>query len=156
MTSGPSTPSVDPPGLLPAKRTFDALTTLFFDEDVFYHRVPGDELAEGHGPRPSRAYQAYLNSEHRTDDLRNDSKDPRESDTSDTDWEDQPPGKKHQGMTRAEAKALDREIPWRKILELDQPDIQAYVKAVEKEAKSWEEWGSVKAPFPPGGPQDTS
>ncbi|CAE7214367.1 GIP, partial [Symbiodinium sp. KB8] len=126
-------------------RTFDALTTLFFDEDVFYHRVPGDELAEGHGPRPSRAYQAYLNSEHRTDDLRNDSKDPRESDTSDTDWEDQPPGKKHQGMTRAEAKALDREIPWRKILELDQPDIQAYVKAVEKEAKSWEEWGSVKA-----------
>ena len=145
VTSGPSTPSVDPPGLLPAKRTFDALTTLFFDEDVFYHRVPGDELAEGHGPRPSRAYQAYLNSEHRTDDLRNDSKDPRESDTSDTDWEDQPPGKKHQGMTRAEAKALDREIPWRKILELDQPDIQAYVKAVEKEAKSWEEWGSVKA-----------
>ncbi|CAE7223119.1 LZTR1 [Symbiodinium necroappetens] len=145
VTSGPSTPSVEPPGLLPAKRTFDALTTLFFDEDVLYHRVPGDELAEGHGPMPHRAYEAYLSSEHRADDLHNDTKDPRESDTSDTDWEDQPPGKKHQGMTRAEAKALDREIPWRKILELDQPDIQAYVKAVEKEAKSWEEWGSVKA-----------
>ena len=47
-------------------------------------------------------------------------------------------------MTRAEVKALDREIPWRKILEMSKDDIEAFKGATVKEANSWEEWGSVK------------
>ena len=147
VSSQPSNLETEAPALLPAKRPFDALTTLYYDEDIIYHCVPGTEPAEGYGAKPDKVYQSYLNSEYRLDDLGKDTgeKVPQESDTSDSDWDDQPPGKQPSGMSRAEAKALDREIPWRRILELDQPDLQAYIKSVEKEAKSWEEWGSVKA-----------
>ena len=144
VSSAPSTTRTEPPGLLPAKRPFETLSTFFFDGDDLYHCTPGTEPAAGFGPQPQGCYDAYMNSKHRMDDTNGTSKDPKDSDTSDSDWADSPPKKQGNGMSRAEAKALDREIPWRKILELDQPDIKAYIAAVEKEAKSWEEWGSVK------------
>ncbi|CAE7840841.1 RE2 [Symbiodinium necroappetens] len=98
----------------------------------------------GYGPKEERCYKACLNSKHRLDDVQNLDKQAADSDTSDSDWSDVAPSTKERGMSRAEAKALDREIPWRQILDMDPADIKAYVAATEKEAKSWLEWGSVK------------
>ncbi len=47
-------------------------------------------------------------------------------------------------MTRQERKALDREIPWRQIMKMDQTTIDAYVEANIKEYQSWMSWGSIK------------
>ncbi|CAE7750496.1 RE2 [Symbiodinium sp. CCMP2592] len=144
ISSTPTTQEGEPADLLPAKRPFDTLTTFFLDEGDLYHCPPGQEPVEGYGPLQERCYKAYLTSKHRSDDLKGEDKHDVETDTSDSDWSDAPPSKQERGMTRAEAKALDREIPWRKIMEMDPADIQAYVAATEKEAKSWNDWGSVR------------
>ena len=47
-------------------------------------------------------------------------------------------------MTRQESKQLDREIPWRQILQLPPSMIDKYLAAIEKEASSWEEWRSIR------------
>ena len=103
-------------------------------------------MDQSFGPRTEHYYQTYLASDHRKDDLaasQHSAKDPTKTDTSDSDWSDQP-NTGNKAMSRAEAKALDREIPWRKILEMSNQDIDAFKAATVKEAKSWEEWGSVK------------
>ncbi|CAE7938955.1 GIP [Symbiodinium necroappetens] len=110
-----------------------------------HHYVPGSTFDEGYGPKTETYYEAYLSSAHRKDDLKRSNKDPAETDSSDSDWDDSAPGKHNKKpLTRAEAKALDREIPWRKILDMNEKDIEAFKAATVKEAKSWEEWGSVK------------
>ena len=85
-----------------------------------------------------RCYRVYLISKHRLDDFKDANKHHGESDASDSG---------ESGQTRSEAKALDRETPWRQTLDLEPADIQLgiYLRAVEKEAASWNDWGSVKA-----------
>ena len=145
VSSSPTAPMEEAPNLLPAKRPLETLTTLFLDEGDLYHCQPGEEPSEGYGPRYNRCYRAYLSSSQRADDLRPQGKDPGESDSTDSDWNDEPQTKKDRGMTRAEAKALDREIPWRQILDMNPDEIQAYTQAVEKEARSWERVGLCQA-----------
>ncbi len=52
-----------------------------------------------------------------------------------------------QGMTRQELKALDREIPWRRILQMPVSYIDKFIEAVIKESDSWASWQSVE-PLP--------
>ena len=40
-------------------------------------------------------------------------------------------------MSRKEAKALEREIPWREIMKTPEDDIKAYVASAQKEEKGW-------------------
>ena len=47
-------------------------------------------------------------------------------------------------LTRQQRKALDREIPWREILERNPEDVQAFVAALRKEADNWDKWQSVE------------
>ena len=47
-------------------------------------------------------------------------------------------------MTRKEAKALDREIPWRNILKLPADEIAQYVASAQKEEAGWNTWGSIE------------
>ena len=47
-------------------------------------------------------------------------------------------------MTRQESKQMDREIPWRQILQLPPAMIDKYLAAIDKEALSWEEWRSIR------------
>ena len=138
---------VTAPSLLPAKQTFDSLTANLFEEDGLLHRAPfGTFLGEFYGPSCNQFYQAYLASSYWTDDVLATDKPAREADTSDSDWDDAPPtSSSRQGMSRMEAKALDREIPWRKIMEMPPPQLEAYKEAVQKEHSSWMEWRSVKA-----------
>ncbi|CAE7665208.1 GIP [Symbiodinium sp. CCMP2592] len=144
VTSQPSSGTEPGGNLLPAKRPFETLATLFYEDGCLHHCVPGEILEQGYGPKFETFYEAYLSSTQRKDDLAGSSKDPTETDTSDSDWDDEAPTKGNKPMRRAEAKALDREIPWRKILEMSEADIEAFKAATIKEAKSWEEWGSVK------------
>lgn len=84
-------------------------------------------------------------------------KDPNESDssqgsdTSDSEGEDHSAeenkknnGPRKEGMSRAELKALDRELPWRKVLEMPQNHIDKFIEAINKEAESWSSWQSVE------------
>ena len=138
---------VTAPSLLPAKRTFDSLAATLYEEDGLLHRLPlGQNLGEFYGPPCDQFYEAYLASKYRSDDVLGSDKPAQEADSSDSDWEDAPPkSSSRQGMSRMEAKALDREIPWRKIMDLPSAQFQAYKEAVEKEHSSWMEWRSVRA-----------
>ncbi|CAJ1448531.1 unnamed protein product [Effrenium voratum] len=55
--------------------------------------------------------------------------------------DDAPPQQKM--LNRKEAKALEREIPWRKIMMLPLADIEMYIQSARKEEQGWESWGSV-------------
>ena len=148
VSSSPSGLSGDDlSGILPAKRTFDSLHTLF-EEDGLLHRIPTNgQPCECFGPASDQHYQAYLISNYRYDDVLYTNKTPQEPDTSDSDWEDSPPqlaGDNKQGMSRAELKALDREIPWRKVLDMSPEHLEAFRQSVKKEYNSWLEWESVK------------
>ena len=50
-------------------------------------------------------------------------------------------------LTRQEKKALDKEIPWQNILNMDAKTIQAYVDAAKAEEASWNTFSSVR-PLP--------
>ncbi|CAJ1397606.1 unnamed protein product [Effrenium voratum] len=47
-------------------------------------------------------------------------------------------------LTRQEQKALDREIPWRDIVDKGGKYLEAFVKAAQEEEKSWMSWNSVR------------
>ena len=47
-------------------------------------------------------------------------------------------------LTRKEAKALEREIPWRSMPKLRPEQIQAYIDAARKEWAGWQKWGSIE------------
>ena len=80
-------------------------------EGNLHHYVPGSTFDEGYGPKAETYYEAYLSSAHRKDDLKRSNKDPAETDSSDSDWDDSAPGKHNKKpLTRAEAKALDRAL----------------------------------------------
>lgn len=109
----------------------------------------------GFGPLRDRCHHAYLTTEERKQDLKSSGKDPNESDTtqgSDTDDSDVEEPKDHagvkpsykQGMSRQEVKALDSEIPWRRIAEMDEHYVEKFLAAIQKEADSWSAWQSVE------------
>ena len=70
-----------------------------------------------------------------------------QSDDSDSGLDDvaKPPLPAEKKLTRLEQKALDKEIPWQRIM--DGPDhvLQAFIKAAQSEEASWMSWQSVRA-----------
>ena len=68
---------------------------------------------------------------------------PPESDDSSGPDNDTDPATRLQ--TRKEAKALEREFPWRSLLKLPPKDIEAYIQSNQKEERGWMNWGSVQA-----------
>ncbi len=95
-------------------------------------------------------------SHQRREDLRGSNKPPDESDTTqdsqtDESNDDEKPTSQtsstptyKQGMTRQELKALDREIPWRKICEMPANYVDKFLEAIIKESDSWSTWQSVE------------
>ena len=67
-----------------------------------------------------------------------------ESDASNTSDEDKQKEPAARLMSRKEAKALEREIPWRNIIKLPREQIDAYIESAKKEEKSWFSWGSIE------------
>ena len=51
-------------------------------------------------------------------------------------------------LTRKEAKALEREIPWRSILKLPKDQIDQYIQSAVKEWKGWGTWDSIEPVTP--------
>lgn len=49
-----------------------------------------------------------------------------------------------QGLSRQEIKAIDREIPWRSILQMPQNYLDKFIASVDKEANSCSEWQSIE------------
>ena len=52
----------------------------------------------------------------------------------------EPPNTQDNYQSRKQEKELDREIPWRKIMEMGDSVIQKYVDALHKEEISWDKW----------------
>ena len=74
-------------------------------------------------------------------------KSPPEDLSSDSESEDEtkrPSSSPKENLSRLQQKALDKEIPWRRIMESPKDIIQAYIKAVQNEEESWKAWSSVK------------
>ena len=159
--SQPSQMAQDDPYLpqLPQKRPFEAMIALVMEEDgtLTLPRAHWDGSPPlGYGPRPRSCHHAYLTSSQRKEDVEHLGKNPEDSDTSqgsdtsESETEEDSVKKKgdggpyKQGLSRAELKALDRELPWRKILEMPQSHIDKFIEAINKEADSWSSWQSVE------------
>ena len=141
---------------LPQKRPHDAMqASLIYADGLIFRTPQGNDGSPniGYGPGQRGHFVAYTQSKQRVEDTIQIGKQADESDTtqdSDSDNETQatnsthkniPP---HQRLTRQEAKQLDREIPWREIIQLPPAKLQKYLAAIEKEAISWLEWNSIR------------
>ena len=148
---------------LPLKRPYDALVMMYTDQlgHIHHlHQVQDPEAWHTFGPANNSYYNVYLTTEQRQLDVAALGKSAYESDTSDdsdTDIEtkqadnnpqQQPQAKAaplyKQGLTRQELKAVDREIPWRVILQMPQQYIEKFLGSIDKETSSWSEWQSVE------------
>ena len=139
---------------LPQKRPFDTLFTLVADEFgniTRPHSHWDGSPWTGYGPHFKKFHYAYLTSQQRHRDVQGQGKEAGESDTTQgSDTEESADEEKtnvpvyKQGMSRMELKALDREIPWRKILEMPDSYIDKFLEAIIKEAESWSSWQSVE------------
>ena len=136
---------------LPQKRPHDAMQASLIYADGLIFRIPqGNDGSPNIGYRPGQRghFVAYTQSKQRVEDTSKIGKQADESDTtqdSDSDDDKQTTSKHippHQRPTRQEAKQLDREIPWREIIQL--PPAKKYLAAIEKEAISWLEWNSIR------------
>ena len=144
-------------GQLPQKRPFDTMFTLVMDEQG--HITTPDASWDGSppidfDPAPRLFHKAYLSSSQRLEDVKDIGKAGDESDTSQESDDDdlhEPTSTTmdavpvyKQGMSRQELKALDREIPWRRILEMSPSYIDKFIEAVIKESESWATWKLVQ------------
>ena len=71
-----------------------------------------------------------------------------QSDDSDSDRDSQDEQKPLTGekkLSRLEQKALDKEIPWQRIMDGPQHILDAFIKAAQSEEASWMSWQSVRA-----------
>ena len=116
---------------------------MIFDENQqFIRQVPRhfDGTPDLCPQQPCNAFfQVYLNSE-KPDSLPED----LSSDSEDENEVGKPPSGPQEKLSRLQQKALDKEIPWRRIMESPPEIIQAYIKAVQKEEESWKSWSSVR------------
>lgn len=167
-TTAQSDPYMNVDPVLPQKRPFDTMTTLYLDAGNIQHATPWTDGAPSisYGPQQQAYFKAYTTTSQRHTDTQAIGKDLNESDTtaysSDTD-NDTPPNKQTscsttnqashssptnsnpaQRLTRQEAKQLDRELPWREIWAMPKAHIQKFLAAIEKEANSWNEWESIR------------
>ncbi len=70
-----------------------------------------------------------------------------QSDDSDADFEDMSTGNKQAPsppLSRIEQKALDKELPWRFILEQDPGYVKAFIQSAKDEETSWKAWNSIR------------
>ena len=122
------------------KRVQDHYNMIFDDNQQCIRQVPShfDGTADLVPQRPIDAFfQIYVSTE-KPQEL------PQELDTS-SDEEDGGGINNNDGkLSRLEQKALDKEIPWRRIMESPKEIIQEYVKAIQKEEQSWKMWSSVR------------
>ena len=144
--------------LLPQKRSFEALPTFFTDDTGHLHRLHQDWDGSpmiGYGPRCDIFHRCYLTTSQREADTKEIGKDPADSDTTqDSETDDDAPSASmtnasttpsyKEGLSRQEVKALDREIPWRNILQMPAPYVDRFLQSIEKEANSWMTWQSVE------------
>eukprot|EP00438_Fugacium_kawagutii_P029741 Skav215795 [mRNA] locus=scaffold3885:36272:44804:+ [translate_table: standard] len=122
----------------------DELNTNFisYDDGIQHDDGSFDGSPDVFMPNPHRAFMnAYRNDAEYTGN--------GDSDISDAEVEDFrgerdaiPPT-----LTRQEQKALDKEIPWQKILQMDKKSIEAFVQSAKKEEAAWQQFQSV-SPVP--------
>ena len=70
-----------------------------------------------------------------------------QSDDSDAEFDDMTVGNKSAPsppLSRIEQKALDKELPWRFILEQDPEYIKAFIQSAKDEETSWKNWNSIR------------
>ena len=131
-------------------RIHETLIAFVIDDDFNIHRVPHGHDGSpflSYGPRSRRFHRAYLASSTRKRDVKDSDKEPLESDSdADSSGDDaNAAGETDKPrLSRMERKALDRELPWRNIMEMPPAFIDQFLGAIEREHQSWLEWQSVE------------
>ena len=156
----PSTPAPETPALqdepampvetlpqLPMKRPSDVLVAKFQSyDDGTIARIP-DHWDGGFDPqfpfaRKEACYKAYLNSSHRKVEMQG-IPEPERPDL-DSSSDEELTLSSERSLTRQELKQLDREIPWRDIMQMDSTTIELYVNSAANEYAGWLDWSQIR------------
>ena len=156
----PSTPAPETPALqdesampvetlpqLPMKRPSDVLVAKFQSyDDGTIARIP-DHWDGGFYPqfpfvRKEACYKAYLNSSHRKVEMQG-IPEPERPDL-DSSSDEELTLSNERSLTRQELKQLDREIPWRDIMQMDSTTIELYVNSAANEYAGWLDWSQIR------------
>ncbi|OLP97211.1 hypothetical protein AK812_SmicGene20463 [Symbiodinium microadriaticum] len=146
--SGNVSPDNEALPLLPQKRPAAVLVSSFplnfdlYDNGEFTLKDGSD-----HNDTPFRRtyyYQCYLNSTHRKDEMKAAGVDEHQ-DQEDASTDDEKLNQSNQRThSRKELKQLDREIPWRQIVELPRAQYEEYLEAIRLECDTWMSWGGIQ------------
>ena len=146
--SAPSQPDSLPQ--LPMKRPATsppdvAMTNYLIYDDGTMAPVPmswdGSPDLQYPSARRDNFYQAYLASNHRKVEMA-DIEEPSRPDL-DSSSDEELTVSNNRSMTRQELKQMDREIPWRQIVEDNQDTFWRYVDAATNEFQGWLEWNGI-------------
>ena len=140
----------EPLPVLPMKRPADTLATLQLNDDGSITQRPmhWDGSPDPVLPYASHHtyYQAYLNSDRRQIEMKG-MPDPARPDHDSSGDEDLSISN-DRTLTRQEMKQLDRELPWREIMAMDEDTIQSFVKSAVNEHDGWMSWAGVRSLSP--------
>ena len=129
-------------------RNFSDVCSIYDNNEAELRPPHWDGSPDLTNPQGSRqeAYQIYLQSSHRKTELEkaNITEDISRPDLDSSDEDEELPVSNSRMMTRQEMKQLDREIPWREIMELPLMMRQKYVEAATKEYNGWMDWHGIK------------
>ena len=163
-TEGPMTPRPeaapiqDAPGLqildepetpvLPPEHNLQTLFTIYDDGAADMKAKFWDGSPELRNPyfHNQKAYTAYLNSSKRIEDLKGVSE-PERPDwfmSDDEDGESAMELSNNRALTRQEIKQLDRELPWREVMEMPTMMIDKFVQSADKEYQGWLKWAGIR------------
>ena len=150
-----ATESTEPLPQLPMKRPAEVMhTTLQYNSNNTITTLP---TGWDGSPDPSFSmakheiyYQAYLNSKQRQIEMA-DIAEPQRPDLDSSSDEDLAISN-NRDMTRQEQKQLDREIPWRQIVQEDSATFWKYVDSASNEYNGWLEWNGIQ----PVDPKETA
>ena len=149
----PQQPDQQPLPSLPQKRTHEAMLTHIYNKlEPPHHSWDGSQETNNHNCHHSTTFSIPAAHQLQSEgyavletDLTGMQSESDGENTTDEDKEKEPAARL---LTRKEAKALEREIPWRNIMKMPQEDINAFIESAKKEEKSWFSWGSIEAISP--------
>ena len=146
--SGNVSPDNEALPLLPQKRTAAVLVSSFplnfdcYDNGEFTLKDGSD--SNNIPFRRTYYYQCYLNSNHRKDEMKAAGVD-EQQEQEDASTDDEKLNQSNQRThSRKELKQLDREIPWRQIVELPRAQYEEYLEATRLECDTWMSWGGIQ------------
>lgn len=134
--------------VLPPDHHLQALFTIYDNNTAEMKAKFWDGSPELRNPyfHNQKAYTAYLNSSKRIEDLKGITE-PERPDwfmSDDEDGEVVLELSNNRSLTRQEIKQLDRELPWREVMEMPTMMLDKFVQSADKEYQGWMKWAGIR------------